>query len=171
MKLETCRVLITGASGGIGQALVEQMCAAGAQVLAVGRDADRLAALRARFPERLHHVAADLGSAAGLDAVAAAAQAFGGLNCVIQAAGINRFDLLEQRIVADRPADLVALVALLESGEGDPPLSCVADPAMPLGDRWATLATVVMTPAERRIRVLDGMPTEAATGAWVEFSV
>ena len=83
----------------------------------------------------------------------------------------ERFDLLEQRIVADRPADLVALVALLESGEGDPPLSCVADPAMPLGDRWATLATVVMTPAERRIRVLDGMPTEAATGAWVEFSV
>lgn len=97
MKLETCRVLITGASGGIGQALVEQMCAAGAQVLAVGRDADRLAALRARFPERLHHVAADLGSAAGLDAGAAAAQAFGGLNCVIQAAGINRFDLLEQQ--------------------------------------------------------------------------
>ena len=35
MKLETCRVLITGASGGIGQALVEQLCAAGAQVLAV----------------------------------------------------------------------------------------------------------------------------------------
>ena len=97
MKLETCRVLITGASGGIGQALVEQLCAAGAQVLAVSRDADRLAVLRARFPERLHHVAADLGSAAGLDAVAAAAQAFGGLNCVIQAAGVNRFDLLEQQ--------------------------------------------------------------------------
>ena len=97
MKLETCRVLITGASGGIGQALVEQLCAAGAQVLAVSRDADRLAVLRARFPERLHHVAADLGSAAGLDAVAVAAQAFGGLNCVIQAAGVNRFDLLEQQ--------------------------------------------------------------------------
>ena len=46
MKLETCRVLITGASGGIGQALVEQLCAAGAQVLAVGRDADRLAVLK-----------------------------------------------------------------------------------------------------------------------------
>ena len=102
MKLETCRVLITGASGGIGQALVEQMCAAGAQVLAVSRDADRLAVLRARFPERLHHVAADLGSAAGLDAVAAAAQTFGGLNCVIQAAGINRFDLLEQSLESAR---------------------------------------------------------------------
>ncbi|MGK0741588.1 C45 family autoproteolytic acyltransferase/hydrolase [Leucobacter sp. Z1108] len=83
----------------------------------------------------------------------------------------ERFDLLEQRIAADRPADLTALVSLLESGEGDPPLSCVADPAMPLGDRWQTLATVVMTPAERRIRVLDGMPTEAATGPWVEFTL
>ena len=38
--------LITGASGGIGQALVEQLCAAGAQVLAVSRDADRLAVLK-----------------------------------------------------------------------------------------------------------------------------
>jgi short-subunit dehydrogenase len=97
MKLDTSRVLITGASGGIGQALVEQLCAAGAQVLAVSRDADRLAVLRARFPERLHYVAADLGSTAGLDAVAAAAQAFGGLNCVIQAAGVNRFGLLGQQ--------------------------------------------------------------------------
>ncbi|MGK0722806.1 C45 family autoproteolytic acyltransferase/hydrolase [Leucobacter sp. W1478] len=83
----------------------------------------------------------------------------------------ERFALLEQRIDAGRPADLTALVSLLESGEGDPPLSCVADPAMPLGDRWATLATIVMSPAERRIRVLDGMPTDAATGAWREFRV
>lgn len=83
----------------------------------------------------------------------------------------ERFDLVERRILACRPADLTALVSLLESGEGDPPLSCVADPAMPLGERWATLATVVMSPAERRIRVLDGMPTQAATGAWVEFTL
>jgi short-subunit dehydrogenase len=97
MKLDTSRVLLTGASGGIGQALAEQLCGAGAQVLAVSRDASPLADLMRRFPGQLHHVAADLGSAAGLDAVAAAAQTFGGLNCVIQAAGINRFDLLEQQ--------------------------------------------------------------------------
>ena len=83
----------------------------------------------------------------------------------------ERFDLVEQRIEAGRPADLAALVSLLESGEGDPPLSCVADPAMPLGDRWATLATTVMSPAERRVQVLDGMPTEAATGAWRVLTV
>jgi NAD(P)-dependent dehydrogenase (short-subunit alcohol dehydrogenase family) len=40
MELNGSRVLVTGASGGIGQALVEQLCRAGAQVLAVGRDAD-----------------------------------------------------------------------------------------------------------------------------------
>jgi uncharacterized protein YbjT (DUF2867 family) len=51
MELKSCRVLVTGASGGIGQALVEQLCLAGAQVLAVSRDAGALSAAMARFPE------------------------------------------------------------------------------------------------------------------------
>ena len=97
MELANCKVLLTGASGGIGQALVEQMCAAGAQVLAVGRDPAPLAALVARFPGQVRHVAADLSDVAGLDAVTAAAQAWGELDCVIQAAGVNRFGLLEQQ--------------------------------------------------------------------------
>ncbi|WP_345794211.1 SDR family oxidoreductase [Thauera sp. JM12B12] len=97
MELANCKVLLTGASGGIGQALVEQLCAAGAEVLAVARDPGPLAALMARFPGRVRRVAADLADAAGLDAVAAAAQAWGGVDCVIQAAGVNRFGLLEQQ--------------------------------------------------------------------------
>jgi len=97
MELANCKVLLTGASGGIGQALVEQLCAAGAEVLAVARDSGPLAALMARFPGRVRHVAEDLADAAGLDAVAAAAQAWGGVDCVIQAAGVNRFGLLEQQ--------------------------------------------------------------------------
>lgn len=97
MELANCKVLLTGASGGIGQALVEQLCAAGAEVLAVGRDGATLAELMARFPGRVRHVAADLADAAGLDAVAAAAQAGGGVDCVIHAAGVNRFGLLQQQ--------------------------------------------------------------------------
>ncbi len=38
MQLPDCRVLLTGASGGIGLPLVEQLCAGGAHVLAVARD-------------------------------------------------------------------------------------------------------------------------------------
>ena len=60
MELNGSRVLVTGASGGIGEALVEQLCKAGAQVLAVGRDADKLAAAEQRFPHALRALAADL---------------------------------------------------------------------------------------------------------------
>lgn len=38
-------VLVTGASGGIGAATVRQLCAAGAEVIASGRNADQLATL------------------------------------------------------------------------------------------------------------------------------
>ena len=74
MELNGCRVLVTGASGGIGDALVEQLCKAGAQVLAVGRDADKLAAAQGRFPHALRALVADLATPAGVDAVAAAAR-------------------------------------------------------------------------------------------------
>lgn len=97
MELANCKVLLTGASGGIGQALLEQLCVAGAEVMAVGRDAAPLADVMTRFPGRVRYVAADLADAAGLDAVAAAAKAWGGIDCVIQAAGVNRFGLLDQQ--------------------------------------------------------------------------
>ncbi|MGZ0711090.1 C45 family autoproteolytic acyltransferase/hydrolase (plasmid) [Coraliomargarita sp. W4R53] len=79
---------------------------------------------------------------------------------------IARLELVDERIKANRPVDLVELVALLESGEAEPPLSCVPDLSSPLGDRWATLATVAMTPSAAHIQVLDGMPTQAANGEW-----
>ena len=63
MELNGSRVLVTGASGGIGEALVEQLCKAGAQVLAVGRDADKLAAAQGRFPHALRALVADLAQA------------------------------------------------------------------------------------------------------------
>jgi short-subunit dehydrogenase len=45
MKLNECRAVITGASGGIGQALVAALLAEGAQLLLVGRQTDVLQAL------------------------------------------------------------------------------------------------------------------------------
>ena len=38
MQLRDARILLTGASGGIGQVLVERLCANGARLLLVGRD-------------------------------------------------------------------------------------------------------------------------------------
>lgn len=116
MELNGSRVLVTGASGGIGDALVEQLCKAGAKVLAVGRDADKLAAAQGRFPHALRALAADLATPAGVDAVAAAARDFGGVDCVVQAAGLNRFGLVEQQddeaIAAQVALNLVAPMLL-----------------------------------------------------------
>lgn len=96
MKLSECRALLTGASGGIGQALVERLVAEGARLLLVGRQLQPLEALAARFPGQVEVLRADIGERSGREAVVAAAQRFGGLNCLINGAGINRFSLLEQ---------------------------------------------------------------------------
>lgn len=97
MHLEHCRALLTGASGGIGQALAEQLCDNGARLLLVGRQDATLQALAQRYPGQISVVQADLSQRGGRDAVVAAAEQFGGLNCLINAAGINQFVLLEQQ--------------------------------------------------------------------------
>ena len=50
MVLRGATVLLTGASGGIGSALCDELVSAGANVLAVGRDPGRLAQLAHRHP-------------------------------------------------------------------------------------------------------------------------
>lgn len=66
MDLHGKRVILTGATGGIGAALCAALLASGAQVLAVGRSAARLATLAAAQPQgRVVAVVADLSSAEG----------------------------------------------------------------------------------------------------------
>lgn len=62
-------VLLTGGSAGIGRELARQLKAKGARVLLTGRDPARLAAMEGEGFETL---AADLSSAAGVDALVAA---------------------------------------------------------------------------------------------------
>ena len=96
MQLSDCRLVVTGASGGIGQALVETLCANGAQLLLVGRHAHDLDVLASRFPGKTSVVVADIAERQGRDAVLAAARNFGGINGLINAAGQNRFSMLAQ---------------------------------------------------------------------------
>ena len=96
MNISQCRALLTGAGGGIGQALVEALCREGARLLVAGRQLAPLQELARRFPGQIEVVEADITAAAGRDAVIDAAARFEGLNCLINAAGINRFGLLEQ---------------------------------------------------------------------------
>lgn len=96
MNISQCKALVTGAGGGIGQALVETLCREGAHLLVAGRHLAPLQDLARRFPAQIEIVEADIASAAGRDDVLEAAGRFDGLNCLINAAGINRFGLLEQ---------------------------------------------------------------------------
>lgn len=96
MNISQCKALVTGAGGGIGQALVEALCREGAHLLVAGRHLAPLQDLARRFPAQIEIVEADIASAAGRDDVLEAAGRFDGLNCLINAAGINRFGLLEQ---------------------------------------------------------------------------
>lgn len=97
MQPTDCRALLTGASGGIGLALAQRLASEGAHLLLVGRRLEPLQPLLQRFPQNVQLVQADIASRAGREALVAAAQNFGGLNCLINAAGVNRFGLLDQQ--------------------------------------------------------------------------
>ncbi|MBT8766531.1 SDR family oxidoreductase [Metapseudomonas boanensis] len=108
MQLADCRVLLTGASGGIGLALAEALCAGGARVLTVSRNRDALEDLLRRYPDAMSWVGADLREAHERKLVVDAARRLGGVNLLINAAGVNRFALLEQ-IEESEIEDMLAL--------------------------------------------------------------
>lgn len=96
MRLSEARVVLTGASGGIGLAIASALCASGAHVLAVVRHRESLEPLLARYPQHLYWVGADLTLLPDRRKVLAAAESIGGINLLINAAGINHFAMLEQ---------------------------------------------------------------------------
>ena len=89
MNLKAARVLITGASGGIGQALASALQAEGASLLLQGRTRECPVA-----GQRDRRILADLSTEYGRNAVRAEAQNFG-INTVINNAGINQFSAFE----------------------------------------------------------------------------
>ncbi|MGM0694214.1 MAG: SDR family oxidoreductase [Pseudomonadota bacterium] len=88
------RVLITGASGGIGQALVDEFAAAGATLLVTGRRGEALEALVTRHPGQVTALAADL-TRPGDRTVLTEAAVSAGCNMLVNAAGVNRVGLFE----------------------------------------------------------------------------
>ena len=62
MTLETYETLVTGATSGIGDAVVRALCERGVNVLAVGRRGDRLAKLASQTGCEVRSVTADMDS-------------------------------------------------------------------------------------------------------------
>jgi NAD(P)-dependent dehydrogenase (short-subunit alcohol dehydrogenase family) len=91
MSLEGLRIVVTGASSGLGAHAVRHLVGLGAHVLAAARRADRLAQLAADLvdaPGRVVVHRADVGLDADARAmVAAAVEAFGGIDLLVNNAG------------------------------------------------------------------------------------
>ncbi|MBJ3778845.1 SDR family NAD(P)-dependent oxidoreductase [Acuticoccus mangrovi] len=81
--------LVTGATGGIGEAFARALPAETGLVL-TGRDAARLAELKAEFGTRAEIVPADLATAEGIAAVADAAERFG-CDLLVNNAGLGAY--------------------------------------------------------------------------------
>jgi len=96
MQLKNARILLTGASGGLGQELASQLSAAGASLLLAGRAEARLNEIRASLPGEAAVVCADLTSVDGIALTARAAQQFN-VNVLINNAGAGAFGLLENQ--------------------------------------------------------------------------
>lgn len=126
------RVLLTGASGGIGAALAEALAQRGAQLLITGRNQAALDALVARFPEHIEAVCADLTRAEDRHRLVGAAH-LAGCNMLINAAGSNQaafFDTttdydIEQLITINLTATLQLTRALLPQLMASPEASII----------------------------------------------
>jgi 3-oxoacyl-[acyl-carrier protein] reductase len=85
--------LVTGASGGIGDAIAGQLHAQGATVVLAGRRRDALAALAERLGERTRVAVAELAEPQAAEQLIAAAEAEGGVDMLINNAGLTRDNL------------------------------------------------------------------------------
>ncbi|MBK8458286.1 MAG: 3-oxoacyl-[acyl-carrier-protein] reductase [Phyllobacteriaceae bacterium] len=101
------KALVTGASGGIGEAVARSLHAAGATVGLHGTRVDKLEALAAGLGERAHAFPANLSDRAEVKALAAKAEAdLGGVDILVNNAGITKDGLFVRMSDADWDAVL-----------------------------------------------------------------
>lgn len=95
-RLQGLRALVTGASSGIGREVAIQFAAQGARVGVAGRDAERAQHTCDQIADadgKAVRLLGDLSTEAGVDAVVgAAAEALGGLDVLVNNAGIDADD-------------------------------------------------------------------------------
>lgn len=110
MHIETMKIVLTGATGGIGAAAARALDAAGAKLLLTGRNRRALDALRQQLRFGHFCVCADLATAEGRAQLLAEAERFGA-NVLINNAGVGSLGLLEQS--SDREVAAILDINLL----------------------------------------------------------
>ena len=90
MRFDGCRVLVTGASRGIGRGIVEAFIEEGATVFATDLDPESLEEVRATLGDVVEVYTADLREAAAVSGVVAACvERLGGLDVLVNNAGVQ----------------------------------------------------------------------------------
>lgn len=113
--LQGKRVLLTGATGGIGRAIARRLAAAGASLLLVARQHQELLQFSQQLPGQHHCFCADLTSVADLQALVEFSQTTGGIDLLINNAGISQFALADsQHYPAQIALNLVAPMQLCQ---------------------------------------------------------
>jgi len=105
MKLSDARALVTGASGGIGAAIVREIVGSGGQVLVTGRDVQALQRLALSLDPGGSRVAIHVADIARADErnglIEAAADWCGGINVLVNNAGVALLKPFEELTVED----------------------------------------------------------------------
>ena len=107
MNLEKSTILVTGASGGIGEIICRRLVDAGARLIAVGNEPEKLEQLVQSLPGEHGCVAADLTTEAGIDAVTDEVERQGGIDILINNAGVARFGFLTQQSNGELSAQIM----------------------------------------------------------------
>lgn len=101
--------LVTGATGGIGEAIARALHAQGASVGISGRNSDKLNALAADLKERVFVLPADLGNLEAVDAlVSEAEKVLGQIDILVNNAGLTR-DNLSMRMKDEEWNEVIAV--------------------------------------------------------------
>lgn len=101
MNITSSRVLLIGATGGIGQKIAAVLQSAGANLLLVGRNKSKLEQLKANIESGHEYkprvLAADITTVTGRETIVEATNRYpGGINVLINCAGTNTFGLFEK---------------------------------------------------------------------------
>ena len=94
MNLENKKIIITGATGGIGNSIVKRLSDAGAKILATGTRIEKLEELKSKF-NNIDILKFDISKGEEIEAFIenATKQLGGGLDCLINNAGITQDNL------------------------------------------------------------------------------
>ena len=97
MNLHDKLILVTGADGGIGTALCQALSGQGARLVLTSTRHDSLSGLAGNLGTPAGIVAADIGTAEGRAAIVSACESLGGIDVLVNLAGVLDFTLFEQQ--------------------------------------------------------------------------